>query len=473
MFGRLFPASTRRTYRPQLENLEQRDVPTGQLVNHFHVLPIDGLIGNNGITLTQTGQTILAGTSFAENNFGDLLITRLSTTGTADPTFGVGGTADIPLTALPQDFSFGYGVGGVAVNAWNGDVIVAGLAIDPNSFTPEVFVLGLTNQGTLDPTFGNPATPGVTIFGTGMVGFSGLALSSWGAIYVAAADGSQSITVANLTPTPDNPTTTYGYNRLDIARLTPSGQLDSTFAAGDPGAMTGVATVVLPGTMIDPNTGIIPPNTFISGTNNGLAVNLFGQPVVAGTVVDQMTFTSNFAVVRLTPSGQPDPTFGSAGTAVFGDGNDSASGVALNALGQTVVAGTSGSTFAVARLNANGSLDQTFGGGFITLALPSGVDSVTQVSVGLEPTGRIDLIGNIPGSFSFVGYTMVELNADGSLYNGLGPGGMEVVTASDLGYDLAAAAGFVVLPTGRIVVAIEVADLSTFTEDYLAVEYQF
>ena len=69
-------------------------------------------------------------------------------------------------------------------------------------------------------------------------------------------------------------------------------------------------------------------------------------------------------------SGDLDPTFGVGGkvTTDFASGSDFASGVALQSDGKLVAAGTTeppggvGTDLAVARYNADGSLDPSFGG---------------------------------------------------------------------------------------------------------------
>lgn len=81
---------------------------------------------------------------------------------------------------------------------------------------------------------------------------------------------------------------------------------------------------------------------------------------------------SEFAVFRFTEFSTPDPSFGNAGKATISlsQADDIATAAAFQSSGQIIVAGianrsgqsaTSNSEFAVARLNANGSLDTSFG----------------------------------------------------------------------------------------------------------------
>lgn len=75
----------------------------------------------------------------------------------------------------------------------------------------------------------------------------------------------------------------------------------------------------------------------------------------------------NFVVARLKADGTPDPTFSSDGkvTIDFSGADDECTAIALQADGRIVVAGSSDNgplrTFALARVNTNGTLDSTFG----------------------------------------------------------------------------------------------------------------
>lgn len=151
---------------------------------------------------------------------------------------------------------------------------------------------------------------------------------------------------------------------------------------------------------------------------------------------------------RLLAAGTLDPTFGNAGRvnhAVDFPDDDQATAVAVQGDGKFIVAGeaigaTSGS-FMARRFNLDGSLDRSFGvGGEAALVDPEG----RATSVLIQPDGKIVLAGNSErGSF-----TLMRLNADGSLDRSFGVGG---VAATGYAYgDTPAAAG--ILPDGRIVI---------------------
>jgi uncharacterized delta-60 repeat protein len=105
-------------------------------------------------------------------------------------------------------------------------------------------------------------------------------------------------------------------------------------------------------------------------SDNANAVALEGSKiVVAGSSVpNSCDCQSDFALARYNADGSLDPTFGSGGlllTDFSGGSADSASGVAVTG-GKIVAAGSTGdgrsSDFALARYNDDGSLDPTFSG---------------------------------------------------------------------------------------------------------------
>ena len=121
--------------------------------------------------------------------------------------------------------------------------------------------------------------------------------------------------------------------------------------------------------------------------------------------------------------------------------------VAIQANGKIVMAGDSDSAgtgdFALARYNADGSLDPTFSGdGRVTTDF-GGSDSASAVAI--QPNGKIVAAGYAPGGFAVARY-----NADGSLDRSFSDDGMQT---TDFGSPRGVAEGVAVQPDGRIVVA--------------------
>jgi uncharacterized delta-60 repeat protein len=120
----------------------------------------------------------------------------------------------------------------------------------------------------------------------------------------------------------------------------------------------------------DPNFGVngMVTTSFKLGSNQaaqGVAVQSDGKIVAVGFV--NTGTNTDFAVARYLPTGQLDTTFGNAGLVVtdFMNLDDTATAVAVQSGGPILVAGYSNNgnntDFSLARYNANGSLDTSFG----------------------------------------------------------------------------------------------------------------
>ena len=168
-----------------------------------------------------------------------------------------------------------------------------------------------------------------------------------------------------------------------------------------------------------------------------------GRIIVAG---DGGPATS-FCVARLRTNGALDATFGSAGKRVvdFGGADESAHGAALQPDGKIVLAGGSDLRVAVARLNPDGSLDTTFSGdGKLTFSW--GPFSRARAVLVL-PNGKILLAGFFGPEGGNI--QVARLNANGTLDTTFGTGGKAPVDfgGDDFGFALARQAN------GRILVA--------------------
>jgi uncharacterized delta-60 repeat protein len=169
-----------------------------------------------------------------------------------------------------------------------------------------------------------------------------------------------------------------------------------------------------------------------------------GRIVVAGSArPTTTTANTDFALVRLNGDGSLDTTFDGDGRLLidFSDApsplsSDTASAVTVSADGRITVAGTAnrGQTrsAAVARLNADGSLDPTFGaGGKATAGLYDTRD------LAIDSQGRIVLAGGV-FDFGHLSLGVARLAADGSPDATFGANGVSSTSFSD-GDDLATA----------------------------------
>jgi uncharacterized delta-60 repeat protein len=171
-----------------------------------------------------------------------------------------------------------------------------------------------------------------------------------------------------------------------------------------------------------------------------------GKLIVAGLGDVVLSNDDDVIVVRLQENGQLDASFGSAGvaTADFAGFFDAAFAVRRQADGKLVVAGTVGVTaiasdFALARFNADGTLDSTFGtGGWATLDL-GGSDEIASGLVE-QPSGKWVVAGHT-NSEGTLRAAVARFNGDGTLDTSFGTAGATLLDFGSgsqfSGYDLA------------------------------------
>jgi uncharacterized delta-60 repeat protein len=170
-------------------------------------------------------------------------------------------------------------------------------------------------------------------------------------------------------------------------------------------------------------------------TAYAVAVQADGKIVVAGAAIVTGT-APDFVVARYLPTGALDTTFGAAATpglvtTAFGDDADTAYALVIQPDGKIVVGGESsqgtsktGIDFALARYDANGALDATFGdvatpGKVVTaIASSSGRDSIYALALQEVAGERRIVAAGGEGDFVLARYT-----ANGQLDVGFGAGG--------------------------------------------------
>lgn len=182
-----------------------------------------------------------------------------------------------------------------------------------------------------------------------------------------------------------------------------------------------------------------------------------GKIVIAGvTTAANSKTSSDFLVARYNADGSVDTSFGSGGhTATDFKGlPDRANAVALqpNTGGKILVAGYATMSngyadFALARYNANGTLDTTFGNkGKVTTAF-SGNSRIQSMVV--DGSGRILVAGVSSGGISSGSLTLARYTANGALDTTFGSSGKVITTLQVQGDQMQMA----LQTDGRIVVA--------------------
>lgn len=155
-----------------------------------------------------------------------------------------------------------------------------------------------------------------------------------------------------------------------------------------------------------------------------------GKIVAVGTT--DANGDNDFLVVRINPDGSFDNSFGSGGQVVtdFNGYSDHAAAVAIQSNGKILVAGAasySGSAdMAVVRYNSNGTLDNTFDlDGKVTINLGSISNGANSIAI---QTDNKIVIGGVGGSSTLsFDFGLARLNSDGSLDNSFGNSG-KVIT---------------------------------------------
>src|ERR1700746_1259993 len=208
-------------------------------------------------------------------------------------------------------------------------------------------------------------------------------------------------------------------------------------------AIAGTAAAASPAGTLDPTFG-----------KNGIVLTNQGFPAAAvlqsngDIVVAVGSGSPGSGLARFLPNGARDTTFGNGGFGALAKLRIPSihPGLAVQSDGKLVWAGEAtasngtGSTFAVVRFNANGTLDQGFGaGGLATTTFPVFNASVQGAQpVLIQPDGKI-LVGgeNITGNPSGTSQApetfgaLARFNADGSIDTSFGAGGQAPVGTFD------------------------------------------
>jgi uncharacterized delta-60 repeat protein len=469
-------ADRRPAFRPVFEFLEDRTTPSGGA--------LDPTFGTGGVATIPTAtyttvaitavqpdgkiltvQTALLKTSVFSIAFTyQPTVTRLNPNGTVDTSFGTNGTVKLPVATDARPSALAV--------APDGKILVGATAYTTyshksGSSDAEYAVARLTPNGTLDSSFGNnhgwwlynPSTKDEVVDQLATVPAAGGGYSIIVGGTAGQADGSTAFVAAKLTQA-GLPDPTFGTNGLAVRKVstglttptaigatsmavtasgeivfsghvgtsgsalngwvlvgfTPAGQPDAGFGTG--GVVTlyatdsgGVVTSTFPGT-IDGITG-----AGVTAQGNSLIV-------VGSVLLNYIPGIGGVAegyVIRYTPSGALDSTFGTGGVytgpASLTTGNSRFFSVAVAADGSIVLAG--GSTYKdannvyhpgliVGHLTAGGLADPGFGTDGTGLVIRRDIFPYPvpyYPSLNIDPNGNI-LVGGVDNGYPAHGYLM-------------------------------------------------------------------
>jgi uncharacterized delta-60 repeat protein len=380
----------------------------------------------NAVVIQADGKIVVAGSLGCRQNIVDtecsIAVARYDTDGTLDPSFSEDG---VVLT----HFASGAVGWDVALQT-DGKIVVAGAAYGELARTWQFAVARYETDGTPDATFSGNGRA-TTVFVSR--GFSSLALQTDGKIVVAGSgivrfetDGSvdtgfgaggyvTSPSMTDVAIQPDEKIVTSG-GKFRVYRYVSDGTPDATFG------LDGKATVA-------PATGSVRAHS--------LALQPNGSIVVAGAFRDAQP-TRRFALARFTSAGEIDHTFAGDGlvTTRIGGQYALARSVALQPDGRIVVAGGAWygsvyqdnaevSSFAVARFNRGGALDQRFSGdGKIVTYVGGGFPFEQATSVALQADDAIVVAGEAGrngGDFGIVRLVIPASRPDALIKQRSGP----------------------------------------------------
>lgn len=357
----------------------------------------------------QPDQKIVAAGHVRKNNSYDFALARYQPDGSLDNSFGTDGKRFV-------HFGYGDDYGKSVLLQADGKIIVTGYA--SNGAHSDFALARLLENGDLDTTFGVQGLQTVAIGPGASEGWSA-ALQADGKIVMAG--------TAYLNAT---------QSLIALARFTSEGTLDSLFG------IAGIITTALDS---------------LNDHAQAVAIQTDGKIVVAG--YGRFGAYTDFALLRYQINGALDTAFGAQGKLLtdFTGFNDYGYAMTLQPDGKIVVAGTTTSgtslqSFALARYEANGILDNTFGVNGKTkininnLLVPNIAQAVT-----LQSDGKIVAAGYcyIPG-YATLNFALARFHTDGNLdldFNGTGM----VSTPLQVGNDQARAVA--VQADGKIVAA--------------------
>lgn len=164
----------------------------------------------------------------------------------------------------------------------------------------------------------------------------------------------------------------------------------------------------------------------------GLALDVNGKIVVAGYTVQKKT-KGDFFVVRLSPEGELDRSFGKAGVASHDfKGHEEAHFLKIQKNQKIIVAGfrkkAGRQQFLLARFEPNGSLDASFHNDGYLLSNFSSKDRVFGLD--LQPNHKIVVAGSIQQSRTRDDCAVVRYHEDGTLDVRFGKKGLSVIAFS-------------------------------------------
>ena len=366
----------------------------------------------NGLAVQPDGRIVVGGSSDMGAAAGgqQWRVSRYTRQGELDGSFGTGGTV---TTSMSSAGDFDEHVWSLTLDG-DGKVVAAGDAVTAAGGF-DVAVARYDPDGSLDTSFGTGGKL-TTAIGPGARRDRAhrVAALSDGKILVAG--------FADMGPGA-------GRRNLMLARYNHDGSLDASFGLG--------------GIVI---TAAAPGDNFDIVTTDGLAIDAQGRIVVAGWAdLGAGAGGADALVARYHADGSLDSSFGSGGIVTTpladGDNFDAFVSVKVDEAGKIVAGGDADSgsfifDIGLARFNADGTPDGTFGSGGKVITARAGDEDLEMLAI--QPSGKILAGGSTAPTEILVDsdFMVARYNPNGSLDSSFGGGGIVTTnTAAGTGSD--------------------------------------
>ncbi len=340
----------------------------------------------NDVAILEGSDILIAGSTLAGATY-DIALWRFNSTGSLNTNFDGDGIRTIDFTGTDDE---AYGV---AVSSANVITVVGYTKV--GSYT-DTAIAQVNASGALITSFDGDGRA-VTNVGSGDDRANAVVIDSLGRIVVTGFAGSPAA-ITNVT----------------VLRYNTNGSLDTTFDTD------GIATTDIASR---------------SDVGHDIAINSSGQIIVAGSADLQLS-PSNYdaLLVRYNSDGSLDTNYQTTGkvTTPIRNSTDEAYSIALQPDGKSVVAGSSRNSanldFALARYDAFGKLDPSFGsGGRVITPIGSGDDIARQVIV--RGDGKLIAVGRSRVGSNW-NIAIAQYTSGGTLDTSFGTGG---IVTTDLG----------------------------------------
>lgn len=354
------------------------------------------------IAVQTDGKIIVTGNVGLTSNY-DVGVARYNVDGSLDNTFGLGGMAIIEVSIF-KDFALG-----IAIQT-DGKILITGYTY--NNIRSTTILIRLLPNGDLDSSFATGGILNATFGGTFSI-MEAIVLQPDGKILLGGVHE----------------------DRFAIIRVNTNGTLDNTFGTdGLAKANVGVSLCEIRDIVLQKDGKIV---------GAGFGFNDFNQ--------------FGFAVARFNENGSLDTEFADLGTKLFniGGGNDFILGVGLQSNDKIILGGHTWLAnnplqhdLAVIRLNADGSIDQTFGNnGSTTTNIVFGSSYATGVVI--QPDDKIIMSSNITAQdINHYDIGILRYSPEGALDLTFGTNG---ITVTDVAVNDDYANAVVLQPDGKII----------------------